>query len=357
MKNLYVTTLRLNLDNAEEREAWEHLRRLDRAQYRSVNRAVVAAVNAYFGRQEQLAADPYLETREKEETFLREIREAIRQGLREAAPTGLVPLLQLVQGAVTANQPPRRRIPGIWMLLWTLRTAFDSTFARFDSAADITSNDFDTTTIKQDRSTTKYRLFDTDAVSDSRILLSQGGFSDDRERKEAVAGEAPFGGSRGPKPGKGAQGADTAADSGGGDFGESHAGGYVYSSGCAGGLSVRQDKSKLTERGRSGQPGRPPFLCSRRAHLLTTRKRAVVCLRHRALCEADAASADASRQCHSSVGAAVIVCAVGSCFCFGNILPTACKNLPPAAFVQLWTASRRPFSFCEKETKTRTTGR
>ncbi|MEI3560071.1 MAG: hypothetical protein V8Q06_00005, partial [Acutalibacteraceae bacterium] len=32
-------------------------------------------------------------------------------------------------------------------------------------------------------------------------------------------------------------------------------------------------------------------------------------------------------------------------------LPTACENLPPAALSQIWTALRRPFSFCEKETK------
>jgi len=50
MKNIYTTTLRLNLDNVADREAWEHLQRLDRAQYRSVNRAVISAVNAYFGR-------------------------------------------------------------------------------------------------------------------------------------------------------------------------------------------------------------------------------------------------------------------------------------------------------------------
>ena len=56
MKNIYTTTLRLNLDNVADREAWVHLQRLDRAQYRSVNRAVISAVNAYFGRQEQLAA-------------------------------------------------------------------------------------------------------------------------------------------------------------------------------------------------------------------------------------------------------------------------------------------------------------
>lgn len=66
-KNIYATTLRLNLDNPADRAAWEHLQRLDRVQYRSVSRAVVAAVNAFFDRQERLASDPYLETREKED--------------------------------------------------------------------------------------------------------------------------------------------------------------------------------------------------------------------------------------------------------------------------------------------------
>ena len=49
-KNIYATTLRLNLDNPADRAAWEHLQRLDRVQYRSVSRAVVAAVNAFFDR-------------------------------------------------------------------------------------------------------------------------------------------------------------------------------------------------------------------------------------------------------------------------------------------------------------------
>ena len=81
MKNIYTTTLRLNLVKPEDREAWEHLQRLDRMQYRSVNRAVIAAVNAYFGRQEQLAADPYLETREKEDAFLSLIQRIIEKSV------------------------------------------------------------------------------------------------------------------------------------------------------------------------------------------------------------------------------------------------------------------------------------
>ena len=105
MKNINSTTLRLNLDNVADREAWEHLQRLDRVQYRSVNRAVIAAVNAFFGRQEQLAADPYLETREKEDAFLQEIRETIRESLQTAAPMNLVPWMQLMKAAAPATTP------------------------------------------------------------------------------------------------------------------------------------------------------------------------------------------------------------------------------------------------------------
>lgn len=102
-KNIYTTTLRLNLDNPADRAAWEHLQRLDRVQYRSVSRAVVAAVNAFFDRQERLAADPYLETREKEDAFLQEIRETIRESLQTTAPMNFAPWMQLMQDAVPAD--------------------------------------------------------------------------------------------------------------------------------------------------------------------------------------------------------------------------------------------------------------
>ena len=42
----------------------------------------MTAVNDYFGRQEQLAADPYLETREKEDAFLQRIESTICNALR-----------------------------------------------------------------------------------------------------------------------------------------------------------------------------------------------------------------------------------------------------------------------------------
>ncbi len=50
------TNIRLNLHRPEDRRAWEYLQRLDRKKYKSYSRAVVAAVNDHFSRQERLAA-------------------------------------------------------------------------------------------------------------------------------------------------------------------------------------------------------------------------------------------------------------------------------------------------------------
>jgi len=61
MSRIFTTTLRLNLDNEEDRRAWEYLQHRDRKQYRSYSSAVVAAVNDHFSRQEKFAADPFLE--------------------------------------------------------------------------------------------------------------------------------------------------------------------------------------------------------------------------------------------------------------------------------------------------------
>lgn len=104
MKRLYTTTLRLNLENEADKEAMEHLRRLDRKKYRSVNSAVITAINAYFSRQEQLEADPYLETREKEDAFLQRVIDTIQTAQQPSQTSGLAALLQLLQG--TQITPP-----------------------------------------------------------------------------------------------------------------------------------------------------------------------------------------------------------------------------------------------------------
>ena len=91
MKRIFTTTLRLDMTDEEDRLTWSHLQRMDKKQHRSYSKAIVAAVNDYFGRQEQLAADPYLETREKEDAFLQRIESTICNALRFAPMAAVQP--------------------------------------------------------------------------------------------------------------------------------------------------------------------------------------------------------------------------------------------------------------------------
>ena len=93
------TNIRLNLNRPDDRQAWEYLQKLDRKKYKSYSRAVVAAINDFFSRQERLANDPYLETREKEDVFLQRVLDTIRDGLQssDVGLSGLSALLQAIQ--------------------------------------------------------------------------------------------------------------------------------------------------------------------------------------------------------------------------------------------------------------------
>lgn len=65
---------------------------------------MIAAVNDYFERRGRLDADPYLETREKEDAFLLRVLETIRAGLSQSTPVNTTDtLLRLLQG--TQPQP------------------------------------------------------------------------------------------------------------------------------------------------------------------------------------------------------------------------------------------------------------
>lgn len=103
-RTIINTNIRLNLNRPEDRRAWEYLQHLDRKKYRSYSRAVVAAVNDYFSRQERLTADSYLETREKEDAFLQKVLDTIREGL-QASGAGLAGLTALLQGVHPATPP------------------------------------------------------------------------------------------------------------------------------------------------------------------------------------------------------------------------------------------------------------
>ena len=96
------TNIRLNLNRPEDRQAWEHLQNMDRKKYKSYSRAVVAAINDYFARQERLANDPFLESREKEDAFLQRVLDTIREGI-QASDTGLAGLTALLQAIQTSS--------------------------------------------------------------------------------------------------------------------------------------------------------------------------------------------------------------------------------------------------------------
>ena len=93
------TNIRLNLNKPEDRQAWEYLQSMDRKKYKSYSRAVVAAINDHFSREERCASDPFLESREKEDAFLQKILDTIREGL-QSSDTGLAGLTALLR----ANQ-------------------------------------------------------------------------------------------------------------------------------------------------------------------------------------------------------------------------------------------------------------
>ena len=88
-RKIINTNIRLNLCNEQDRQAWEYLQTMDREKYKSYTRAVVVALNDYFSREYRNEADPYLETREKEDAFLERVETAIRDGVKESVPMAM----------------------------------------------------------------------------------------------------------------------------------------------------------------------------------------------------------------------------------------------------------------------------
>ena len=88
-RKIINTNIRLNLCEEQDRQAWEYLQTMDREKYKSYTRAVVVALNDYFSREYRNVADPYLETREKEDAFLERVETAIWDGVRESVPMAM----------------------------------------------------------------------------------------------------------------------------------------------------------------------------------------------------------------------------------------------------------------------------
>lgn len=81
MKRIVNTNIRFDRNREDDRQAYEYLRNMDRTKFKSYTRAVVSALNDLFSRQEKMQADPFLETREKEDRFLQQVLDTIRDGI------------------------------------------------------------------------------------------------------------------------------------------------------------------------------------------------------------------------------------------------------------------------------------
>ena len=103
MSRLFKTTLRINLSDPEGLKAWTYLVTRDKSRYRSYSDAIIAAVNGYFDREARLADDPYLETREKEDVFLKRVLDTVERGAQANPLVGLAALLQAVPQQVQGN--------------------------------------------------------------------------------------------------------------------------------------------------------------------------------------------------------------------------------------------------------------
>ena len=102
---IFATTLRLDTRQPEEEEAVAHLRNRDKAAFPSYSDVVMKAVNEYFARRQVLADDPYLETRQKEDAFLRKIEERVEQAIWEAEARGFSEAMRKMQFVPSTRAP------------------------------------------------------------------------------------------------------------------------------------------------------------------------------------------------------------------------------------------------------------
>lgn len=84
--NIRNTNLRFNLDKDQQRKAWEYLQTMNRQDFKSYSQVISLALVDYFDRYYRTQADPYFETREREELFVKQIVEAVEHSLKQSLP-------------------------------------------------------------------------------------------------------------------------------------------------------------------------------------------------------------------------------------------------------------------------------
>ena len=75
-----------NLDKEQQRRAWEYLQTMNRQDFKSYSQVISIALVDYFDRYYRTQADLYLETREREELFVKQIVDAVEYSLKQSLP-------------------------------------------------------------------------------------------------------------------------------------------------------------------------------------------------------------------------------------------------------------------------------
>lgn len=102
---------RFNEEKEAERKAWQILHSEEvKEDFRSQNEFVIAAINDYYARHLALKRDPYLESREKEDTFVKGIVEAVEQKVLDNLP-GLAGMYMMQQQSLLSVRGMQGVVP------------------------------------------------------------------------------------------------------------------------------------------------------------------------------------------------------------------------------------------------------
>ena len=111
LSNIRSTNLRFNLDKPLYEKAWAYLQNMDKSEFKSYNHAIALSVAKYFERYYRKESDPYFETREREELFIKQIVTATEKAIEKALPsfltaclTGIVQPFKQIEPAEPANE-------------------------------------------------------------------------------------------------------------------------------------------------------------------------------------------------------------------------------------------------------------
>ena len=86
MSHIRTVVLRFNLDKPLHRQAYDYLRSMDKAAFKSYTQAAALAITEYFEHYLKNLDDPYFETREREERFIEQIVAAVGSAVEKALP-------------------------------------------------------------------------------------------------------------------------------------------------------------------------------------------------------------------------------------------------------------------------------